>query len=225
MNMHGLFTQTKHCTPHAFPTAWHQLISAIRLTKPLDQIVFLLFLSRRYRELLDPSCWSLTFSIPGAGMRQFHSPGLKHQREVENVVARRNHDEELDFLCAVPGTSILGSNARLPAKSCSPVVGETYVISSNALTLASVHATDGHILLLWGSSLITGQSWMFCPCLGSPNTHLACILCATDVEMQDQELDFLCLGWNIAISLYGHKWVLISSTGMLRGDSRKLPVC
>ena len=49
-------------------------------------------------------------------MGQFHSFGLKHQREVENVVARRNHDAELDFLCAVPGASLLGSNARLPAE-------------------------------------------------------------------------------------------------------------
>lgn len=37
MNMHGLFTQTKHRTPHALPAAWNSLLAVAQLTEALDQ--------------------------------------------------------------------------------------------------------------------------------------------------------------------------------------------
>lgn len=183
MNMHGLFTQTKHCTPHALPTAWHQLISAIRLTKALDQIVFLLFLSRRYQELIDPPCWSLTFSIPRAGMRQFHPFGLKHQRSWKCGCKKESRCRVgLSVCCARCFPS--GEQCKAPCRvapqlphgsQVSMAVGGTYVISSNALSPASVHATDGHILLLsvypWKSPHSVGKH----PLLNLPPVHEQCL--------------------------------------------------
>lgn len=78
MNMHGLFTQTKHCAPTLSLQPGISCTPQPCWPRHSTSTIYHLFLSRIHQEHFDPSWWSLTFSISRAGIGQFSPPERKY---------------------------------------------------------------------------------------------------------------------------------------------------
>lgn len=96
MNMHGLFTQTKHCAPT--PSLQPGISYAPQPSWPRcsTSTIYHLSLPSIHWEHFDPSCWSLTFSISRAGIGKFSSTELKYWEKLK-MWARGRQEEEFDF--------------------------------------------------------------------------------------------------------------------------------
>lgn len=100
MNMHGLFTQTKHCVPTLSLQPGISYVPQPSWPRHSTSTIYHLFLPRIHQEHFDPSYWSLIFSISRPGIGQFSSTHLRYGEKLKMWTRGRQEDFEFDFFGA-----------------------------------------------------------------------------------------------------------------------------
>lgn len=98
MNMHGLFTQTKHCAPTLSLQPGTSYVPQPSWPRLSTSTIYHLFLPRIHQEYFDSYFWSVTFSISRAGIGQFSSIELKYWEKLK-IWAGERQEEEVFLVC------------------------------------------------------------------------------------------------------------------------------
>lgn len=93
MNMHGLFTQTKHCAPKLSLQPGISYVPQPSWPRLSTSTIYHLFLPRIHQEYFDSYFWSVTFSISRAGIGQFSSIELKYWEKLKMWAGERQEEE------------------------------------------------------------------------------------------------------------------------------------